>query len=51
MLVRVLMTLDACFALTSNSPAIALTRAPLVMAFLSEFAFMACLVFGGSMFQ
>merc|ERR1719265_3117331 len=48
MLVRVLMTLDACFALISNSPAIALTRAPFVMAFLPEFAFMACLVFGGN---
>merc|ERR1740138_1202937 len=36
MLVRVLMTLEACFALISNSPAIALTRAPLVMAFLPE---------------
>merc|ERR1719387_3164458 len=48
MLVSVLMTLDACFALISNSPAIALTRAPLVMAFLPELAFMACLVFGGN---
>merc|ERR1719235_3031556 len=48
MLVRVLMTLDACLALISNSPAIALTRAPLVMAFLPELAFMACLVFGGN---
>merc|ERR1719389_251429 len=48
MLVSVLMTLDACFVLISNSPAIALTRAPLVMAFLPELAFMACLVFGGN---
>merc|ERR1740138_619411 len=48
MLVRVLITLDACFALISNSPAIALTRAPLVMACLPECAFMACLVFGGN---
>merc|ERR1719473_1090448 len=48
MLVSVLMTLDACLALISNSPAIALTRAPLVMAFLPELAFMACLVFGGN---
>merc|ERR1719265_1303272 len=48
MLVRVLMTLEACFALISNSPAIALTRAPLVMAFLPELAFMACLVLGGN---
>merc|ERR1719379_2974791 len=48
MLASVLMTLDACLDLISNSPAIALTRAPLVMAFLPELAFMACLVFGGS---
>merc|ERR1719161_387896 len=48
MLVSVLMTLDACLALISNSPAIALTRAPLVMAFLPELTFMACLVFGGN---
>merc|ERR1740127_66880 len=34
MLARLLMTLDACFVLISNSPAMALTRAPLVMAFL-----------------
>merc|ERR1719450_1311171 len=33
MLARLLMTLDTCLALTSNSPAIALTRAPLVMVF------------------
>merc|ERR1719498_1005078 len=51
MLVRVLMTLDACFALISNSPAIALTRAPFVMAFLPEVAFIACFVFGGSIFR
>merc|ERR1719181_172209 len=51
MLVRVLMTLDACFALISNSPAIALTRAPFVMAFLLEVAFMACLVFGGNIWR
>merc|ERR1719389_701075 len=48
MLARVLMTLDACLALISNSPAIALTSAPLVMGFLPEFAFMACLVLGGN---
>merc|ERR1719352_1516306 len=49
MLVRLLMTLDACLALISNSPAMALTRAPLVMAFAPEFAFMAFIVFGGNM--
>merc|ERR1740138_431961 len=48
MLTRVLITLDACLVLISNSPAIALTRAPLVMAFLPELVFMACLVFGGN---
>merc|ERR1719352_1558745 len=51
MLARLLMTLDACFALISNSPAMALTRAPLVMAFLPEFAFIACLVFGGNIWR
>merc|ERR1719183_2295150 len=49
MLARLLMTLDACLALISNSPAIALTRAPLVMAFVPELAFMAFIVFGGNM--
>merc|ERR1740138_1739843 len=48
MLARVLMTLEACFVLISNSPAMALTSAPLVIAFLPELAFMACLVFGGN---
>merc|ERR1740138_242621 len=49
MLARLLMTLDACLALISNSPAIALASAPLVMAFLPELAFMAFVVFGGNM--
>merc|ERR1719473_168893 len=48
MLARLLMTLDACLALISNSPAIALTRAPLVMGFLPEFAFMGFAVLGGN---
>merc|ERR1740138_434631 len=49
MLARLLMTLEACFTLISNSPAIALTRAPLVMTFLPELAFIAFVVFGGNM--
>merc|ERR550537_1848921 len=48
MLVRLLMTFDACLALISNSPAMALTRAPLVMAFALELAFVAFMVFGGN---
>merc|ERR1719262_415118 len=48
MLARLLMTLDACLALISNSPAIALTSAPLVMGFLPEFAFMGFAVLGGN---
>merc|ERR1719335_1937392 len=48
MLARLLMTLDACLALTSNSPAIALTSAPLVMGFLPLFAFMGFAVLGGN---
>merc|ERR1719408_895221 len=48
MLVRLLMTLDACLALSSNSPAMALTRAPLVMGFVPELAFVAFMVFGGN---
>merc|ERR1719155_425550 len=51
MLARLLMTLDTCLALTSNSPAIALTRAPLVMAFVLELAFAAFMVFGGNILQ
>merc|ERR1719213_187931 len=51
MLARLLMTLDACLALISNSPAIALTSAPLVMAFLPEFAFMGFAVLGGNIFK
>merc|ERR1719335_552958 len=47
MLARLLMTLDACFVLISNSPAIALTRAPLVIG-LAVFSFMAFMVFGGN---
>merc|ERR1719161_2021062 len=49
MLARLLMTLDACLAFISNSPAIALTRAPLVMAFVPVLAFMAFEVLGGNM--
>merc|ERR1719183_346366 len=49
MLARLLMTLEACLALISNSPAIALTRAPLVMALVPELAFIAFMVFGGNM--
>merc|ERR1719335_1452278 len=49
MLARLLMTLDACLALISNSPAMAFTSAPLVMAFLPEFAFMGFAVLGGNM--
>merc|ERR1719159_2111596 len=48
MLERLLMTLDACLALISNSPAMALTRAPLVMALAPELAFVAFMVFGGN---
>merc|ERR1719159_672800 len=48
MLARLLMTLDACLALISNSPAMALARAPLVMAFAPELAFVAFMVFGGN---
>merc|ERR1719191_732509 len=48
MLARLLMTLDACLAFISNSPAIALTRAPLVMAFVPVLAFVTCFVFGGN---
>merc|ERR1719324_481261 len=47
MLVRLLMTLDACLALISNSPAIALTRAPLVMGF-AVFALAAFMLLGGN---
>merc|ERR550514_2109543 len=49
MLARLLMTLDACLALISNSPAIAFTSAPLVMAFVPALAFMAFMVLGGNM--
>merc|ERR1719155_88950 len=48
MLVRLLMTLVTCLALSSNSPAIALTRAPFVMGFALEFAFMGFAVLGGN---
>merc|ERR1719359_7318 len=51
MLTRLLMTLDACLALISYSPAIALTSAPLVMGFLPEFAFMSFAVLGGNISQ
>merc|ERR1719262_2133640 len=51
MLARLLMTLDACLALISNSPAIALTSAPLVMGFLPEFAFMGFAVLGGNILK
>merc|ERR1719198_715146 len=44
---RLLMTLDACLVLSSNSPAIALIRAPLVMD-LAEFSFIAFMLLGGS---
>merc|ERR1740138_409661 len=44
---RLLMTLDACLALISNSPAIALTRAPLVIG-LAEFSFIAFMLLGGN---
>merc|ERR1740138_942112 len=44
---RLLMTLDACLALISNSPAIALTRAPLVMG-LAAFSFIAFMLLGGN---
>merc|ERR1719324_605009 len=47
MLARLLMTLDACLALISNSPAMALTRAPLVMG-LAVFSFIAFMLLGGS---
>merc|ERR1719327_1378081 len=47
MLARLLMTLDACLALISNSPAIALTRAPLVMG-LAVVSFIAFIVLGGN---
>merc|ERR550514_2294501 len=46
-LARLLMTFEACLALISNSPAIALTRAPLVMG-LAAFSFMAFMLFGGN---
>merc|ERR1719199_185878 len=49
MLARLLMTFDTCLALTSNSPAMALTRAPLVMGFAAVLAFMAFMVLGGNM--
>merc|ERR1740138_168775 len=49
MLARLVMTLEACFALISNSPAIALTRAPLVMG-LAAFSFMAFMLLGGNIF-
>merc|ERR1740127_154560 len=45
---RLLMTLVACFVLISNSPAIAFTRAPLVMAFLLAVAFAAFIALGGN---
>merc|ERR1719181_1074414 len=48
MLARLLMTLDACLALISNSPATALTRAPLVIAFVPALAFIAFVVLGGN---
>merc|ERR1719281_1363166 len=51
MLARLLMTLDACLALISNSPAMALTRAPLVMGFLPELAFMGFAVLGGNILK
>merc|ERR1719183_1576070 len=44
---RLEMTLDACLALISNSPAIALTRAPFVMG-LAEFSFIAFILLGGN---
>merc|ERR1719473_798330 len=44
---RLLMTFDACLALISNSPAIALTSAPLVMG-LAVFSFLAFMLFGGN---
>merc|ERR1719221_2004068 len=47
---RVLMTLDACLVFISNSPAIALTRAPFVIAFLPLAAFAAFIALGGSIF-
>merc|ERR1719463_305415 len=47
MLARLLMTLDACLALISNSPAIALTSAPLVMG-LAVVSFLAFMVLGGN---
>merc|ERR1719333_87873 len=50
MLARLLMTLDACLALISNSPAIALTRAPLVMG-LAVVSFFAFMVLGGNILQ
>merc|ERR1719454_676694 len=49
MLARLLMTLDACLDLISNSPAIALTRAPLVIDFALVLAFAAFMVLGGNM--
>merc|ERR1719191_2580248 len=48
MLARLPMTLDACLVLISNSPAIALTRAPLVIAFVPALAFIAFVVLGGN---
>merc|ERR550537_1764079 len=50
MLTRLLITLDACFAFISYSPAIALIRAPLVMAFLL-LAFAAFMALGGNMLK
>merc|ERR1740121_2015540 len=51
MLARLLMTLDACFALISNSPASAFTRAPLVMALLLSATFVAFMALGGNILQ
>merc|ERR1719161_2761238 len=50
MAARLLMTLDACLVLTSNSPAIALTRAPFVMG-LTVFSFMAFIEGGNILFR
>merc|ERR1740138_933116 len=47
MLARLVMTLEACLALRSNSPAMALTSAPFVMG-LAVFSFMAFMLLGGN---
>merc|ERR1719161_3535599 len=51
MLARLAMTFDTCLVLSSNSAATALTRAPFVMAFLPELAFMGFVVLGGSILR